>query len=661
MSSQTYDAIKRRPVVGVMTGSLHTENSSKIGAAISRSFKEENVDVRLYQGLDAKRYLDAGVYLDKGFDYHYYSLFGYSKFDEPDILIISFGTISAVVDPLSLEDFLSRLPDVPVVLMEDDTEIEKGINVTIDNYQGMKSCIEHLLDVHGYRDILFVSGPRAVPDACIRLKAYQDCMIEHGIEISQDSIVYGDFTENITHLMEEALMAHGIPEAIACANDDMAKGVYRVVKAHGLTPGKDIAITGFDNIPTSAYMKPPLSTVYQNFYDVSKMAVRKALSYLQNDGEFTTCKLPAKFLPRESCGCCSGEKTEEETDELPFSDKVEGQRMIDHLKVDNILSSLLIRNLFTEDITMSGFFENLGRQIALMNTKRSYICLLGEPKKIDEHDKMFTPETLYMHLYQDGVQILSYGEDDAPVIYPGGLAKYSTADEKVEMATFLLFYGDIHYGIFCVELDTSQMLFYYTLSLEIGSSLRYLYLALDQKKTLQVLSEKNQILDYTASHDNLTGYLNRAGVISDSFEYIHSFKKGTHFVAVMGDLDHLKQINDTFGHDAGDDAICTSAKALAYALPDGSPLGRTGGDEFTCLFSCGEDGAAEIEEFKKRVRDYCERENAEGGRPYYIGVSLGCYEFMPGEEIDLPAMLKLADRELYEAKKLRRSNVIRES
>ncbi len=659
MGSQTYDAIKRRPVVGVMTGSLHTENSSKIGAAISKSFEEENVDVRLYQGLDAKRYLDAGVYLDKGFDYHYYSLFGYSKFDEPDILIISFGTISAVTDPLSLEEFLSRLPDVPVVLMEDDTEIENGINVTIDNYQGMKSCIDHLIEVHGYRDILFVSGPKAVPDACIRLKAFQDSMAEHGIELSPDSIVYGDFTENITHIFEEALMQHGKPEAIACANDDMAKAVYRVLNARGWKPGKDVAVTGFDNIPTSAYMKPPLSTVYQNFYDVSKMAVRKALSYLQNDGNFTTCTLSAEFLARESCGCVHEHDLVDDKEDLPFADKVEGQRIIDHLKVDNILSSLLIRNLFTEEITMSGFFENLGRQIALMNTKRSYICLLGEPKKIDEHDKMFTPDTLYMHLYQEGVQILSYGEDDAPLIHPGGLAKYNTGDSKMEMATFLLFYGDIHYGIFCVELDTSQMLFYYTLSLEIGSSLRYLYLALDQKKTLQVLREKNQILDYTASHDNLTGYLNRAGVISDSFEYIHGYKKGTHFVAVMGDLDHLKQINDTFGHDAGDDAICTAAKALAAALPEGSPLGRTGGDEFTCLFSCSENGEEEIEAFKKKVKDYCEKENDEGGRPYYIGVSLGCFEFVPGEEIDLPAMLKLADRELYEAKKLRRENVIR--
>ncbi len=650
---------KRRPVVGIMTGSLHTENSSKIGSAISEFFEKKDVDVRLYQGLDAKRYLDAGVYLDKGFDYHYYSLFGYSKFDEPDILIISFGTISAVVDPLSLQDFLSRLPDVPVVILEDDTDIPNGIHVTIDNYQGMKACVEHLIDVHHYRDILFVSGPKGVPDACVRLRAFQDVMADHGLSIPEERIIYGDFTENVTKLVEEAIAQGGMPEAIACANDDMAKGAYRVVKAHGKTPGVDVAITGFDNIPTSAFMDPPLATVYQNFREVSKTAVEKALSFFSKDGGFTTCKLPAKFLARPSCGCKTPEKDEENGQVDPFTDKIERQRVIDELKVDNITSSLLIRNLFTEDITMSGFFENLGRQLALLSTRRSYICLLGEPKKIDERDKMFTPETMYMHLYQEGVSIVSYDEGEAPIIYPGDLAAYNTGEEKTQMATFLLFYGDIHYGIFCVELKTSQMLFYYTLSLEIGSSLRYLYLALDQKKTLQVLREKNQILDYTASHDPLTGYLNRAGVMAESFAYMHQFRTGSHFVAVMADLDHLKQINDTFGHDAGDDAICTAAKALAAALPEGAPLGRTGGDEFTCIFECSKDAEAEIHRFRTRVKAYCRNEDENGDRPYYIGVSIGCFEFAMGEEIDLTAVLKAADEGLYDAKKARRESVIK--
>ena len=203
------------------------------------------------------------------------------------------------------------------------------------------------------------------------------------------------------------------------------------------------------------------------------------------------------------------------------------------------------------------------------------------------------------------------------------------------------------------------MLFYYTISLEIGSGLRYLYLALDQKKTLRTLREKNQILDYTASHDTLTGYLNRAGVMTEAFSYMRKYKIGERFVAVMGDLDHLKQINDTFGHDSGDYAICHAANAIAHALPEGAPLGRTGGDEFTCFFHAEEEETC-AEGFKKRVKQFCIEMDETDGQPFYIGVSIGCYEFEFTDSTDLPAMLKKADEALYEAKKSRRPSVIRE-
>ncbi|MBO4396819.1 MAG: GGDEF domain-containing protein [Eubacterium sp.] len=658
MANQKTDSMQHRPVVGIMTGSLHTENSSKIGTAISHFFNEADVDIRLYQGLDARRYIDASIYLDKGFDYHYYSLFGYSRYERPDILIISFSTVSGVVDPLPLQEFLSHLPDVPVIIMEDDTEMPGCINVTIDNYHGMKSCLEHLLDVHGYRDIMFVSGPRKVADAYMRLRAFEDTMKEHDISVPMDRIVYGDFTENVDRLIEKALDMRGLPDAIVCANDDMAVSVYRVLKSRGLEPGRDIAVTGFDNIPTSRYMDPPLSTVYQDFRKVAKVAVEKAISYLSGDGDFTSCILPADFLVRASCGCREMNTNVEGDDESPFTDRVEGQRIIDQLKVDNIAASLLNRNLFTEDITLSGFFRSLGRQISLLNTKRSYICLLEEPKQLTDKDKMFTPDRLYLRMFQDGKDIRAYDET-APVIEPGELTDYTSGDTKSHMATFLLFYGNIHYGIMCVELDVSRMLFYYTMSLHIGSALRYLYLALDQKETLTMLREKNQILDYTASHDPLTGHLNRAGAMGEAFNLVHEHRKGSHFVAVMADLDHLKQINDTFGHTAGDDAICVAAAAIANALPEGSPLGRTGGDEFMALFYCGDNMEFTIDSFREKVSAYCEKVNADGSHPYYVGISLGCFEFETGTDIELPTILKNADEDLYKSKKKRRESVIR--
>ena len=91
----------RRPVIGVMTGSFHTDFSRQVTEAICRHLKDANMDACLFQGLDASRFLKIEGYVDKSFDDHYYSQFEYSRFIRPDLIIASVSTISAVPNPLS--------------------------------------------------------------------------------------------------------------------------------------------------------------------------------------------------------------------------------------------------------------------------------------------------------------------------------------------------------------------------------------------------------------------------------------------------------------------------------------------------------------------------------------------------------------------------------
>ena len=88
-------------------------------------------------------------------------------------------------------------------------------------------------------------------------------------------------------------------------------------------------------------------------------------------------------------------------------------------------------------------------------------------------------------------------------------------------------------------------------------------------------------------------------------------------------------------------------------------MGRSGGDEFTGIMKI--DSLSDREAFGARVRILCEDKNAESGKPYYVNVSFGCQEFRAG---DFPGefknIMKKADEKLYEAKKTRRENVVRE-
>ena len=141
------------------------------------------------------------------------------------------------------------------------------------------------------------------------------------------------------------------------------------------------------------------------------------------------------------------------------------------------------------------------------------------------------------------------------------------------------------------------------------------------------------------------------------YELVGRAAGGETFVAMMSDLDHLKQINDIFGHSEGDYAIRTAALILKEAMPESSALGRTGGDEYSGIFIEAREFSES--EFKKQVEELCEKENQKNGKPYLIRLSVGCHRFSLTETTDLIQNLKKADEELYLAKQSRPASILK--
>ena len=126
---------------------------------------------------------------------------------------------------------------------------------------------------------------------------------------------------------------------------------------------------------------------------------------------------------------------------------------------------------------------------------------------------------------------------------------------------------------------------------------------------------------------------------------------------ICGDLDHLKEINDTWGHPAGNFALQSVARILGGCLRSQDTLARVGGDEFLILLNCEEENFQDI--FRKRIKDACTVFNAESDKPFLVEISLGIAEFRPKPDTDTQEIIALADKELYEAKKHRRKSVRR--
>ena len=128
---------------------------------------------------------------------------------------------------------------------------------------------------------------------------------------------------------------------------------------------------------------------------------------------------------------------------------------------------------------------------------------------------------------------------------------------------------------------------------------------------------------------------------------------------IFADIDHLKQINDTYGHIEGDYAISSCADVLRSILRGGDIIARIGGDEFVCLVLVG--GEQFEKYFAIRRANALEQLNKNKSKPYYVEFSYGMYSDEIRSKEDLEHAINEADTSLYESKSKRRESVIKEN
>jgi len=210
----------------------------------------------------------------------YNSIYDYINLVGADAYIISTGSLSGIKSEEEYQLFLKRFEESPYVLLqkEIDTCIPGRCSITIDNYIIFGECIEHLITDHRYRNIAYVSGPKQHPEARERERAYRDTMRKHGMPLDESMVVYGNLSGFVDEQVSKLLEEHPGLEAIAFANDDMAKAGCRICESRGLRVGIDIAITGFDDFTTGQTMMPPLTTVSQDAYRTGELALIQALA-----------------------------------------------------------------------------------------------------------------------------------------------------------------------------------------------------------------------------------------------------------------------------------------------------------------------------------------------------------------------------------------------
>jgi DNA-binding LacI/PurR family transcriptional regulator len=176
--------------------------------------------------------------------------------------------------------------------------------VTIENKSGAQKLVDHLIEVHGCRRILYLQGPENHEDSEWRERGYRESLEQHHIPFDETLVAVGEFDETIAASAIRQLLVEGVEfDAVFSGDDDASIGVITALQGAGHKIPEDVAVVGFDDVPIARFLTPPLTTVRAPIEEVGRDAVHQLVRLIRGEEAKPLILLPTELIIRKSCGC----------------------------------------------------------------------------------------------------------------------------------------------------------------------------------------------------------------------------------------------------------------------------------------------------------------------------------------------------------------------
>lgn len=577
-----------------------------------------------------------------------FNLINYDKFD------------GFVILPNSLpQEFLAPLENIlkktgkPTVYL--DNENENFYNVCSDDYNSFKLITNHLIKEHGFRRINCITGFQGMNLSEARLKGYKDALIENGIEVEEDRYTYGDFWRNAPIKFVDHIFSCGLelPEAIVCANDTMAIAACDALRKRGIRIPDDIAVTGYDRIIDGRVYHPQIASMEPALIQMGERSVEIIMELLGGKEVEKYNYIPSIFCPTESCGC-----------PMPSGDK-------ENSDIDTLNKNVELSQYFVNSAYMYENLQESENAEALFMMLPKYLYMLSGIKSIhiflsDNWDMLSEQEIKekdYEQTFSD--KMINHFVYDMNSLNEGTIGAINTS-EMLPLLFDNKFPPDVY---FFFPINFQSLTFGYSVCTCTEDSLtpnaifrnwtKYLSNALEHIRSKEHLEWALKRIERISEMDALTGVYNRLGYENRVNKYFEKAKQeNTGFFIILGDLDCLKKINDTFGHLEGDNAIRIIAKAFQNSFTEDEVCSRIGGDEFI-MFGIGDLNEEKINNYFLRIKEYLQHYNQNSTKPYLIDVSLGAYYGRADKNSELKDWMDKADENMYSYKKNKVKNYLK--
>ncbi|MBQ0162311.1 MAG: GGDEF domain-containing protein [Treponema sp.] len=605
-------------------------------------FNDKDVNVLINQ-------LRLPVYEDESFGMQYWSSLNVSKAKNVDAIIICAPTFCSRMSVEYLSELLAPVSDKPIVSLTFPLDVKNNYHTTISCEKAYSDFVTHMVKDHGSKKFAFMSADiTSSVEAADRLNAFRKALEKNNLTLEDDDIYFGDFVFNtaVKALKEKIKKKEDVNfDTIFAANDMMAFGCISYLSELGLRVPEDIKVVGFDDVPQASIGEVKLSTINQQIELQGQIAAEIAYKIITGQNVERETVIDVKPIYRNTCGCVYNPQTSLITtaEELKLVAKTEED--VNLHTIQNVLDNT------QSDETLEVVFQKIYDIVNYNKINALAVCLFDDPVFVDIGDIPHIPDVATMafcvDIKNDIIEVNKKYSVDLKKEY---LASHITGDYNKVMLMSSIFYGDYNYGYIIIETDFESLslnnVFLKIFANEIATA--YKYTKNLEEKT--ALAEKNIDLNIKSFTDELTGLINRRGLMKFGTESIElSLNLEKDGMVLFCDMDHLKLINDNYGHEYGDKAIQAQALILQRTFRVNDMISRLAGDEFVIVAP----GLSvdKIDDVKRRL-DKCSAEiKDELKLPFDVSISIGGVPYSDKNR-DLEKLIKAADVEQYKEKEI---------
>jgi len=599
-------------------------------------------------------------------NYQYLSLSGLLTSANVDGIILAAGTQMHFMTRKELSSYFASYKSIPIVSI---SIALTGIpSIIVDCQQAYKELISNLVQVQGCKKFGIMgvrSNSAEVRERTRFIKQYleEEKIPKQNVHLWRSRFDYSSTVAELNYYYQ--VNGKFDFDAIICLNDEMAFACMDFCRLHDLKVPDDVLIAGYDDIERTRVSLPSMTSINQRLYDQGFQSV-KTLNDIINKKDVPKVQvIEAKTIIRDSC--IRNKKLKPESNYLLYEKKTDMTFFSNtvttewYAKKNQIFQINSFYNQMQYDISKEQLKKRINSEAQSFGLSAFAIVLYNIPIDTPVPFDYFTmPKKAYLFSGYD--EKSGYNSDQDKHVYNFD-PKTKILPEEIFVSgpegfyVCSLFHKTLQYGYLVFRAGDYDLMIYDLFTKIISSiiaSVHTFELVHDEhKKTKQ----KYDQLDVIASTDELTGLYNRRGLYEvgqTTLKFAKAMNQSG--IIVFSDMDNLKKINDTYGHEAGDKAIIAESIILKGNFRSNDVISRIGGDEFVMV--CPGLTKEAFLRIKKQINSDCEMWSQTSKSPFGISISMGFVEY-PHVHFgyQMTALLAKADSLLYQEKRKKKAKL----